>query len=50
MEINNDLNIVKEDDNMDSSQQLQMVKKEEVIIGDLEEMELTSKGYKKLLE
>ena len=46
MENNQDLNIAKEDDNMDSSQQLQVVKKEDVIIGDLEEMELTSKSYK----
>ena len=46
MENNQDINIAKEDDNMDSSQQLQVVKKEDVIIGDLEEMELTSKSYK----
>ena len=46
MENSQDLNIAKEDDNMDSSQQLQVVKKEDVIIGDLEEMELTSKSYK----
>ena len=46
MEYSQDLNIAKEDDNMDSSQQLQVVKKEDVIIGDLEEMELTSKSYK----
>ena len=37
-----DLSITKDDDNMDSSQQLQVVRKEDVIIGDLEEMELTS--------
>ena len=41
-----DLSIAKDDDNLDSSQQLQVIKKEDVIIGDLEEMELTSKNYK----
>ena len=41
-----DLNNMKEDDNLDSSQQLQVIRKEDVIIGDLEEMELTSKNYK----
>ena len=46
MENNQDLDIAKEDDNTDSSQQLQIIKKEDVIIGDLEEMELTSKSYK----
>ena len=41
-----DLSITKDEDNFDSSQNLQVVKKEDVIIGDLEEMELTSKNYK----
>ena len=46
IENSQDLTNTKEDDHMESSQQLQIVKKEDVIIGDLEEMELTSKGYK----
>ena len=41
-----DISITKDEDNMDSSQNLQVVRREDVIIGDLEEMELTSKNYK----
>ena len=43
MEDNHDLDLSKRDD---SSQRLEMVKKEDVSIGDFEEMELTSKSYK----
>ena len=46
MEINQDLDITKRDDLDMSSQQLAAMRKSEVNIGDLEEMELTSKSYK----
>ena len=45
MENNQDLDIKRDD--MDSSQHLEVVtKKDDVVIGDLEEMELTSRSYK----
>ena len=43
MEDNHDLDLEKRDD---STQQLEVVKKEDITIGDFEEMELTSKNYK----
>ena len=46
MQNNHDLEIVKDDDMMDSSKQLEVIKREDIVIGDLEEMELTSRTYK----
>ena len=46
MKNNHDLYIVKDDDMLDSSKQLEVVKREDIVVGDLEEMELTSKNYK----
>ena len=46
MQNSHDLDIVKEDDMMDSSKQLDVIKREDIVIGDLEEMELTSRNYK----
>ena len=46
MENSHDLEIVKDDDMMDSSKKLNVIKREDIVIGDLEEMELTSRSYK----
>ena len=46
METISDLYLKRDDMTDNSSQQLDVVKREDVIIGDLEEMELTSRNYK----